>query len=203
MENLQKPLMRTIRCTYKLWADYMRSVAAECGVPDSYRVVLSFLLRHPGASQKDIAAYRDITTASVSQIVKEMQLTGYLKKEQDPDDRRYVKLYLTEKGEACARELHDRTKRADERIRELFSPEKEQEMLGLLEELSVVLKEKLPEEDSETGKSEREELLMKKTDGEDSVTEKSEREKSLMEKSETEKDPGRREQLKTAQGRKC
>lgn len=175
METTQKPLMRTIKCTYKLWADYMRTVAVECGVPDSYRVVLPFLLRHPGASQKDIAEYRNITTASVSQIVKEMQRTGFLRKETNSEDARYVKLYLTEKGEAYAKELHDRTKRADEKITQLLSPEKEREMMDLLEELSVILKEKLPDE---SGADEKSMEITKKTvmgeavTGEEAVTEK-------------------------------
>ena len=90
--------MLLIRDTYRLWANYMKGVAARAGVPDSYRMVLTFLLRNPGVSQKELAAHCGITTASVSQTVKEMGLTGYLKKEADDKDLRYVRLYLTEKG---------------------------------------------------------------------------------------------------------
>ncbi|MCC8045124.1 MAG: MarR family winged helix-turn-helix transcriptional regulator [Clostridiales bacterium] len=141
---MEKTLMRTIRDTYKLWTDYMKSIAAEAGIPDSYRLVLPYLLRHPGASQKELAQFRGITTASVSQIVKEMELTGYLEKRTDPRDQRYVNLYLTKKGEDCAGELHRKLCEADEKITELLTPERERELMERMWELSDIIKEELP-----------------------------------------------------------
>ncbi|MCD7814620.1 MAG: MarR family winged helix-turn-helix transcriptional regulator [Lachnospiraceae bacterium] len=141
---MEKTLMRTVRNTWKLWAEYMKSVAAQAGIPDSYRLVLTFLLRHPGASQKELAEFRNITTASVSQIVKEMELTGYLEKRTDPKDQRYVNLYLTEKGEACAEELHRSIHLADERITQMLTPERERELIKQMEELSRIIEKELP-----------------------------------------------------------
>ncbi len=142
---MEKPLMMTVKDTYKKWREYMKSLAAEAGIPESYRMALTFLLRHPGASQKELAEFRNITTASVSQIVKDMEATGYLRKETDAKDQRYVNLYLTEKGAACAEELHQRLVKADEKITELFTPEKEKEMIDLLHELSDIIEKELPQ----------------------------------------------------------
>lgn len=138
-----KPLMLTIKETYKIWAGCMKEIAAQVGVPDSYRMVLTFLLRHPGANQKDIAAHRNITTASVSQIIKNMQYEGYLKKDIDLEDQRRVRLYLTEKGESCARQIRQRMQWADEKITMLFTPEKEKLMKQLLAELSEILEKEI------------------------------------------------------------
>ncbi len=142
--EMEKTLMRTIRDTYKLWREYAQSLAVQSGIPDSYRRILPFLLHHPGASQKDIAEFRDITMASVSQIVKEMQLKGYVQKETDPTDQRYVKVYLTEKGRLCAEELHEKLHIADQRITELLTPEREQELMTRMDELSEIIKKELP-----------------------------------------------------------
>lgn len=136
--------MMVLRDTHKLWQERMRAIAAEAGVPDSYRMVLSYLRRHPGANQKEIAAFRNITTASVSQIVKEMQLTGYLRKETDAEDQRYVHLYLTERGEACAREIWQRVRQADADITARLTPAREAELRALLGELAAVLREEEP-----------------------------------------------------------
>ncbi|MCD7727461.1 MAG: MarR family transcriptional regulator [Ruminococcus sp.] len=141
---MSKPLMLNIKSTYKLWTGYMKSLANAAGIPDSYRMVLTFLLRHPGASQKEIAEFRNITTASVSQIVKEMELTGYLRKETDSRDQRYVNLYLTQKGEDCAEELHKRIAKADDDITRLFTTEKESAMIEMLSELSQIIEKELP-----------------------------------------------------------
>ena len=142
---MERPLMMVIKDTHKLWADYMKSFAAEAGVPESYRMVLTFLLRNPGASQKDIAEHRRIKTASVSQIVKEMQQNGYVKKEANDQDQRYVKLYLTEKGEACANELRGKILRADEKITEFLSPEREQELIDAMNECSCTVRKQATE----------------------------------------------------------
>lgn len=141
---MEKPLMLVIRDTYKLWSNYMRMVAAGAGVPDSYRMILTFLLRNPGASQKELAAHCGITTASVSQTVKEMGMTGYLKKESDPLDQRYVKLYLTEKGTSCAEQIREKIRRADGQISARLTWEKEQQMRELLAQLERIIEKELP-----------------------------------------------------------
>ncbi len=141
---MNRPLMMTIKDTYKLWTEYMRSIALELGIPDSYRMVLTFLLRNPGASQKEIAQFRNITTASVSQIIKEMQLKGYVKKEIDDKDQRYVKLYLTEKGIACANELKKKISAADEKITLLLTPQREEEIIAYMLKLSEIIEKELP-----------------------------------------------------------
>lgn len=140
---MDEPLMLTIRDTYRLWSNCMKKIAAEAGVPDSYRMVLTYLLHHPGSSQKEVAEYRNITTSSVSQTVKEMTLTGYVKKEVHDRDQRYVRLFLTEKGEDCAREIRERIRHADRKISRLFTEEREQQMKELLHELSCILEEEI------------------------------------------------------------
>ncbi|MGN1059114.1 MAG: MarR family winged helix-turn-helix transcriptional regulator [Clostridia bacterium] len=141
---MDQPLMLVIKQTYKVWAHYMKTLAAEAGIPDSYRMLLTFLLRHPGASQKELAAHCNITTSSISQTVKEMQLTGFLKKESDHEDQRYFKLYLTEKGTACAQALRDKIHLADKKITALLSPEREKEIIAMMEQLSDIITKELP-----------------------------------------------------------
>ena len=142
---MERALMLVVRDTYKLWASYMRMVAAQAGVPDSYRMVLIFLLRRPGANQKELAAHYGVTTASASQTVKEMGLTGYLRKEVDARDQRRVRLYLTDKGRACAEEIRRNITRADERISALLGREEEESLRRGLDELSSIIEKGLSE----------------------------------------------------------
>ena len=141
---MEKTLMMEIRDTYRLWAGYMKGVAAGAGVPDSYRMVLAFLRRSPGASQRELAAHCGITTASISQTVKEMRLTGYLKQETDERDQRYVRLFLTDKGKTCAEEILKKLRCADARISELMTEEKEKKLMELLGELNQILGKEMP-----------------------------------------------------------
>lgn len=129
-------LMRTIGKARRAWQQFVRSCALAAGIPDSYRVVIMYLCRHPGAGQKDIAEYAAITTSAVNQAVKSMETEGYLRKETDPSDKRNSRLYLTDKSAAIAETLHQQLDAMDENITALIGREKEEEMIALLERVA-------------------------------------------------------------------
>lgn len=141
---MSAPLMLEMKYTRKLWLNYIRRMTAEAGVPDSYRMILMFLLRNPGTSQKELAQYCNITTASISQTVKEMQLTGYLTKETDAKDQRFVKLFLTDKGEAAAGAIRRKFQEADRIITDKLTPERRDLFIQMLHELAEIIEKELP-----------------------------------------------------------
>lgn len=141
MDN--RPLMLVLKHTYKEWANYMRKLALEAGIPDSYRMIIMYLSRHPGASQKDLAEYCQMTPAAVSQTIKEMQLTGYINKEASDGDKRLVQLYLTEKGKSSAERVHTKIHEADQIITSVLSKEKEEELIKALNLLSDTIRREL------------------------------------------------------------
>ena len=135
MEKRKRTVMMALNRTRRAWIDHTKAVAQEIGIPDSYRTVIMYLNREPGANQKNIAEFANITTAAVNQTVKEMIANGYLKKETDETDRRYTKLYLTEKGGEIALKLRDKLRISDEVITAAITPEKEAEMMELLDKI--------------------------------------------------------------------
>lgn len=135
MEKRKRTVMKAIARTRRAWTEHTRAVALKIGIPDSYRTVIMYLDREPGASQRDIAGFADITTAAVNQIVKEMVQEGYLEKRTDETDRRFTKLYLTEKGLEISSKLLEKLHHSDEVITSLITPEKEAEMIQLLDKI--------------------------------------------------------------------
>lgn len=121
----------------------MRRAATEVGIPDSYRQIIMFLSRHPGSSQKELAEFCRTTYAAVSQTAKEMQLTGYIIKEENPDDRRYARLSLTEKGIDAAQRILEKLRFADGVITDAIGEEKEAELMALMDKISQIIKEQL------------------------------------------------------------
>lgn len=136
----KKPLMLTLKHTDRAWAGYMRKIALEAGIPDSYRPIIMFLARNGEASQKELAAYAQTTYAAVSRTVKEMQLNGYLNKETDGADRRYAKLTLTPKGFSCADKIHDKIHNADRLITQSVGADKEREIVETLRQITELIK---------------------------------------------------------------
>lgn len=135
MQNQRRTVMMAVSRTRHAWEHHVKAVAMEIGIPESYREVISFLSRHPGANQKMAADFSNVTTAAVNQTVKEMIAAGYVKKETDESDRRYTRLFLTQKGEETALKLRERLHNSDEVITAAISPEKEAEMIELLDKI--------------------------------------------------------------------
>ena len=132
----RKTLMRAVAKARRAWQDHVRHIALEEGIPESYRTVLMYLLRHPGANQRNIAEFAGITTSAVNQTVKLMLEEAYLRKETDPSDKRHSRLYLTETGAAIAQRVFDRLDASDDAITAMIGPDKEAELIALLEQLA-------------------------------------------------------------------
>ena len=136
-------IMRSVAKARRAWQDHVRQIALEEGIPESYRTVLMYLLRHPGANQRNIAQFAGITTSAVNQTVKAMLEEGYLNKETDPGDKRHSRLCLTEKGEAIARRVFDRLDASDDAITAMIGAEKEAELIALLDDLAEFIRKDL------------------------------------------------------------
>ncbi|WP_274628965.1 MarR family winged helix-turn-helix transcriptional regulator [Arvimicrobium flavum] len=62
--------------------------------------VLMNLYRHPGMSQHDVARRLLVGRSNITMLLPQMEKQGVLRREGDPKDRRIMRLYLTEQGEA-------------------------------------------------------------------------------------------------------
>ena len=143
MEHRKKTLMMVLSRTHKEWASHMKKCALEVGIPDSYRSIIMYLSRHPGANQKMLAEFTNTTTASINQNVRKMIENGYLRKETDESDQRFTKLFLTEKGLEKSHMLRKRLAESDRIITEKIGAEKEEEIISLLSYLCEVIGEEL------------------------------------------------------------
>lgn len=139
----KRTLMMALSRTKRAWNAHVKEVAHAIGIPESYRLIISFLHRNPGASQQTIAEFADVTTSAVNQTVKSMLEEGYLRKETDDCDKRHSKLYLTEKGEETAKQLKERLSVSDAVITELVTPEREEELIVLLDNITDCIRREL------------------------------------------------------------
>lgn len=135
--------MRSIVRARGAWTNHVREIALSEGIPDSYRTVLMYLLRHPGASQRNIAEFAGITTSAVNQTVRSMQEEDYLRKETDLSDKRNSRLFLTEKGSAIAIRVYEKLDAADDAITAMLGAEREAELITLLEQLADYIRKDL------------------------------------------------------------
>ena len=143
MEKRKKTLMMAVGRTHHVWEQRNRTLALRLGIPDSYVKIIMFLNHRPGANQKNIAEFSNITTAAVNQTVKEMLREGYLTKETDESDKRHSRLYLTQKSSDVAAQLHQALQASDAVITALLGEEKEAELVALLDRVHDCIREEL------------------------------------------------------------
>jgi len=141
----RQTLMRAVGRARRAWDNHVKAVTQAEGIPDSYRTVLMFLLRHPGSGQRDIAEFASITTSAVNQAVKSMLEEGYLTKETDIADKRNSRLYLTEKGSTVAARVFEKLDTSDDAITARIGAEKEAELIAFLDGLAEFIRKDLTE----------------------------------------------------------
>ncbi len=141
MQPKRRTAMMAVGMTHFVWEKCNRAEAARLGVPESYLKLILFLSRRPGAGQKEIAESAHVSTAAVNQTVKEMLAVGLLSKEADETDRRRSHLFLTEKGAGIAERMRQSFEDRDARITAALTPEKERELISLLDQARACLEE--------------------------------------------------------------
>ena len=70
------------------------------GLGSGQYIFFSTIAEHEGISQKELSALIQIDKTTTAKAIKKLESEGYINRLQDPTDRRFNQLYLTEKGKA-------------------------------------------------------------------------------------------------------
>lgn len=120
-----------------LHRDILDKEVRRTGVYRSQHQILMYLAAHPDASQKDIASFHDVSTATIAVTLKKMEKAGYIRRVVDQTDNRCNRIQLTGKGEeivTLSREIFFRVEK------EMFRGFDEEEKQGLKGDLERICK---------------------------------------------------------------
>lgn len=96
---------------------------------------LYILCNNQGISQKELSEKLHIGKATTAKAVKQLEKSGYVKREKDHEDKRFYKLYLTEKGNAIAPLINATYREMRELYAEGFSVEEYIYVLNALQKI--------------------------------------------------------------------
>ena len=66
------------------------------------------MLDHAGElSQREMAKHLNVTPPSITAAIQKMEKEGYIRRRPDEKDQRIMRLSITEKGEACLKDIKD------------------------------------------------------------------------------------------------
>lgn len=92
--------------------------------------VIVYLREHPGSATGDIARYMSVTSSNVTRLVDRLVQQGLVRREEDQDDRRFLRHSLTHEGEAV---LGDVQQRATSFVEHIFDELSDSDLLHLTE----------------------------------------------------------------------
>ena len=101
--------------------------------------VLSFFGRHARATQSDLAAHSGRDKAQLARLVKGLRERGLLDGEADPEDRRNLRLQLTEAGRAVLARLHRQGRQLAARAVTGLDAAEQMQLLALLRRVQANL----------------------------------------------------------------
>jgi len=110
----------------------------------SQDLVIYHLAQQKGLNQKDLVGKLNITPASVSSIVSQMESEGLLVRIQDEKDGRKFSLSLTEKGQSLVSHVIDSWLKIQEEITKGFTEDEKATFLRLLKQVEQNLDELTP-----------------------------------------------------------
>ena len=112
-----------------------RRIARPLGLNVVELYILRALYDEDGRHASDLANAVGRAATSFTPNLDRLEEKGWIKRHPDPNDRRAVRIYLTEKGEKNRDTLLQAMERIDRRIADAFTPDDFQAFLKVLAEL--------------------------------------------------------------------
>lgn len=141
MEDTLSYLLRSVSIKHR---HYSYNVLGKDRWGVSQDLIIYHLAQQKGLNQKDLVEKLNITPASVSSLVNQMESEGLLVKVQDKKDARKFSLSLTEKGQSLVSQVIDSWLKLQKEITEGFTDEEKATFLRLLKQVEKNLDKLTP-----------------------------------------------------------
>jgi Transcriptional regulators len=129
------------RCSFYAFSEMLKESCLELGKP--YVVtppqwgVLIMLYQHDGLTIGSISQARGVDAATMTGIVKRLELSGLVERLHDQEDRRVVKVYITEEAKQFVPVLAQTVLAFNRTLTQGFSVAEQRDMLAKLKRLAA------------------------------------------------------------------
>ena len=107
----------------------------KLGVRATHCTMLHYLIDHPGMIQQELAEIYGASRSTMSGMLSDMEACGLIERRADPENRRCVRVFLTDHGLARAQEIRAAFWSYCERLLSDFTQEEVDQLEGFLEKL--------------------------------------------------------------------
>lgn len=100
-----------------------------------FPLLFNLIKEGDGVTQKDICERLPVSKSTVSKVIKSLVEKNYLRKEKDPEDKRAIRIYLTDKKDEVEHLIKDIDEKAENEMLQDFETKEKEELRSYLERI--------------------------------------------------------------------
>lgn len=131
----KEPLGKYIAAIYRNMQSIINFKLADTDIKSGQQDFLFVISKHEGISQKQLSNTLHVGKSTTAKAVKNLISSGYITREQDSLDKRFNKLYLTDKGKEIAPRINDTFSEIIEIFAKGLSDDEYEQMIIMLKKL--------------------------------------------------------------------
>lgn len=129
-----------IKVTWLAISKMYNPIAQQHGTTISMAFVLLMINPEKGSRATKIAPLMGMEPRSLTRLLKKLEEQGYTRREPDPEDKRSVRIFLTEKGQKSAAIALNYVSKFNEKLRDEIPAKKLKIFFDVLEDIHNVIK---------------------------------------------------------------
>ena len=132
MDLEKRTVIMLVNDISKCFRDKMRVKTDELGLVDAYRPIFWVLKNYDGCTQLDICRLTQLKAPTVSLTLQKMESGGFIRRVADDNDKRNIRIYITDHGIEIRNEIERLLKETEEEFLREFEEEERKALKGLL-----------------------------------------------------------------------
>lgn len=132
---MNKPFGKYIAASYRVAQGIINKKLESVDIKSGQQDFMYVICNNEGISQKELSERLKIGKATTAKAVKSLMESGYIKRERAEDDKRFYKLFLTDKGREIAPLVRNTFKEVSGIYSKGFTDKEAEEVLKILEKL--------------------------------------------------------------------
>lgn len=124
---------------------YMNKKLAPCGIRFSQHMFINHICSAPGLTQDKLPGLVYINKSNVTRILKILEEQGFVRREVNPEDKRTVQLYPTERAMEIFPMVMEQREQCERLMMEDFTQEEKDLLISLLIRVTKNIRKQLPD----------------------------------------------------------
>ena len=122
---------------YQLGSRFLSQKVSELNLTAVQAMILGFLDQEDQITSSELGKRAELDSATLTGILDRLESAGFIERKGNPDDRRSIRIHLTKKGRAMAREATRMIAEANKEFLQVLSEEQKRDLHCIIQTLRL------------------------------------------------------------------